>query len=91
MDSKSGKSWLLAWAEDLRGRQDPCRWNECEIGGEPGTREQILSWPDKQNGNSGSKRCGCLANPAAVLQSEEIGSEQGDFDLDDLFHARAHP
>jgi hypothetical protein len=42
-----------AWAEDLRGRQGLRRWNECEKGGEPGTREYILRWLSKQNGNSG--------------------------------------
>jgi hypothetical protein len=53
MDSKSGKSWLLALAEDLSGRQGLCRWNECEKGGEPGTWEYIFWWPGKQNGNFG--------------------------------------
>jgi len=42
-----------AWAEDLRGRQGLRRWNECEKGGEPGTREYILRWLSNQNGNSG--------------------------------------
>jgi hypothetical protein len=43
---------FLAWAEDLRGRQRLCRWNECEKGGEPGTPGYIL-WPlGKQDGIS---------------------------------------
>ena len=44
---------FLAWAEDLRGRQGLRRWNECEKGGEPGTRGYPLRWLGKQNGNSG--------------------------------------
>jgi hypothetical protein len=47
---------FLAWAEDLRGRQGLRRWNECEKGGEPGTRGYILRWLGKQNGNSGLTR-----------------------------------
>jgi hypothetical protein len=53
MDSKSGRSWLLVRAEDLRGRQGLRRWNECEKGSEPGIRGYILRWLGKQNGNSG--------------------------------------
>ncbi len=53
MDSKPGTSWLFGLTEGLRGRQGPCRWNECEKVGEPGIRGCILPSSGMQNGNPG--------------------------------------